>query len=97
MLSTEPGAVDWIVVKEVVRLRTEGVGEENEDDVAVVADGGGRDFSLVCATNRPSKLPSIPGAKISEPLEWLRCTSPTVDGRCTFEDTWECDGNCEVF
>jgi hypothetical protein len=46
----EPGAVDWIVVSVVVSERTDGVGEENADVVAVVAviaDGAGRprDFS----------------------------------------------------
>lgn len=33
----EPGAVDWIVVSVVVRERTDGVGEENAEVVAVVA------------------------------------------------------------
>jgi len=41
----EPGAVDCIVVNVVVSERTEGVGEEYVDVVAVVFDGAGCDFS----------------------------------------------------
>jgi hypothetical protein len=43
--NSEPGAVDWIVVNVVVSERTEGVGEEKAEVVAVVFDGAGLDLS----------------------------------------------------
>jgi hypothetical protein len=46
--------VDWTVVRVVVRLRIDGVGEEKADVVAVVAEGAGRDLIEACAVRRPS-------------------------------------------
>lgn len=37
-----------------MRLRMDGVGDENADVVAVVAEGAGRDLVEACAVRRPS-------------------------------------------
>jgi hypothetical protein len=72
-LSIEPGAVDCTVVRVVVRLRIEGVGDENVDDaVAVVADGAHHDLVEACTVLRPSSQSSQSDAEREsfDPAEW---------------------------
>lgn len=71
MLSIDPGAVDCTVVKVVVRLRIDGVGDENADSVvAVVADSAGQDLVEACAVFRPSSSSKVEATESWDPAEW---------------------------
>ena len=71
LLSMDPGAVDCTVVRVVVRLRIDGVGDENGDSVvAVVADSAGQDLVEACAVLRPSSSSEVEAIESLDSAEW---------------------------